>query len=275
MDRDPLLPSARRPAFFHAPIEHLKPWGDQPRKRFADASLDELAASFLEVGMLEPILVRAIGQTDRYEIIAGERRWRAAQRAALREVPVIVRELTDAQAFAAALIENLQREDLSPLEIARAYERLIQETGTTLTNLAQRIGKDLSTISNTRRLLKLPASVQLMIDERVLAEGHGIALLSAGDPKTIEALARDAVQHGWSVRHTERRARGTSQTDGKKPKSPNTRDLEEQLARRFATRVQVDEVEGAKTGTVTFNWSSYDELDRLLDEFLLSREKRR
>jgi ParB family chromosome partitioning protein len=253
---------------FYAPIEDLHPSRSQPRTRFDDKALDELAASLRTMGMLEPILVRRRTQGG-HEIVAGERRWRAAQRAGLHEVPVFVRELNEGKAFEAALVENLQREDLNPLETARAYQRLIDEHEHSIESVAQLIGKDRSTVANAMRLLKLPESVVDRIEARELSEGHGRALLGAAEVGVMERLAREAVAKGWSVRETERRARAeahTSKSGAAKAKSANTRDLEEQLARRLGTRVTLADRKGK--GHISVAFSSYDELDRLLEQLL-------
>jgi ParB family chromosome partitioning protein len=258
----------RGPEAFYAPIEQLHPNRSQPRTHFDDQALDELAASLRGSGMLEPILVRRRAQGG-HEIIAGERRWRAAQRAGLHEVPVFVRELSDAKAFEAALIENLQREDLNPLETARAFQRLLDEGGHSVESIAQLVGKDRSTVANVMRLLKLPEPVLDLIEVRALSEGHGRALLGAADVGAMERLAHEAVHKGWSVRETERRARGVAQNkkQGAAPtKSANTRDLEERLTRRLGTRVTIADRKGK--GHLTVPFSSYDELDRLVELLL-------
>ncbi|MDH5676344.1 MAG: ParB/RepB/Spo0J family partition protein [Myxococcales bacterium] len=256
-------------AAFFAPIEELHPSGSQPRTRFDEDALGELAASLGEIGMLEPILVRRRARGG-YEIVAGERRWRAAQRAGLHDVPVFVRELSESRAFEAALVENLQREDLNPLETARAYQRLIDEHDHSAESVAKLIGKDRSTVANALRLLKLPDSVVEKIEARELSEGHGRALLGASDPRAIARLAREAVAKGWSVRETERRARSVArqaEQGGDKPaaqqKSANVRDLEDRLSRSLGARVTVADRRGK--GKLQIAFSSYDELDRLLD----------
>jgi ParB family chromosome partitioning protein len=182
----PTLTGGSSPIAFLAPIEDLKPSRSQPRTRFDEKGLEELAASLRELGMLEPILVRKhVGPDKGFEIVAGERRWRAAQRAGLHEVPVFVRELSEVKAFEAALVENLVREDLNPLETARAYQRLIDEHEHSVDSIGKLIGKDRSTIANAMRLLKLPASVVDKIEAGDLSEGHGRALLSAGDERAM------------------------------------------------------------------------------------------
>jgi ParB family chromosome partitioning protein len=201
-----------------------------------------------------------------FEIIAGERRWRAAQRAGLHEVPVFVRELSEGRAFEAALVENLQREDLNPLEAARAFARLIDEHEHTHDTISQLIGKDRSTVANALRLLKLPEPVIDLIENLQLSEGHGRALLGAGDATAMTRLAREAIAGDWSVRETERRARAAAQAKqaaaAKPTKSVNTRDLEERLTRSMGARVTVADRKGK--GHLQISFTSYDELDRLI-----------
>jgi ParB family chromosome partitioning protein len=266
----PAAPAApNSPDAFYAKIEELHPNRKQPRTRFDDKALDELAASLKEIGMLEPILVRRRAAGG-YEIVAGERRWRASQRAGLYEVPVFVRELSEGKAFEAALVENLQREDLNPLETARAYQRLLDEHGHTAESIAQLIGKDRSTVANALRLLKLPEGVIDRIEARDLSEGHGRALLGAADVPAMERLAREAIEKGWSVRETERRARAAAAQKAKPgaapAKSANVRDLEERLTRKLGTRVTLADRKGK--GHLNIDFSSYDELDRLLEVLL-------
>jgi ParB family transcriptional regulator, chromosome partitioning protein len=257
---------------FRAKIEDLHPNRTQPRTRFDDATLNELAQSIKDMGVLEPILVRKRAQGGGYEIVAGERRWRAAQRAGLHEVPVFVRELSESKAFEAALVENLQREDLNPLETARAFQRLMQDHSHTQESLAQLIGKDRSTVANAMRLLKLPESVTDLIESKELSEGHGRALLGAGDVATIVRLAREAIAQQWSVRETEKRARVASTTAQEpesgshtKPpesdKNPNQRDLEDRLSRTIGARVTVADRKGK--GHLQIAFANYDELERL------------
>lgn len=262
---------------FDAPIEEVHPRRDQPRRRFDDALLDELAQSIRELGILEPILVRRRSGGG-LEIIAGERRWRAAQRAGLHQVPVFVRELSEKDAFEAALVENLQREDLNPIETARAFQRLVDEHGHTQESVASRVGKDRSTVTNALRLLKLPASVLDLVEDGQLSEGHGRALLPAG--KTALRLAREAVRKGWSVRETERRARAQAgggkaggaegsaagAGGGSSSSSANVRDLERRLGRSLGSPVRVRDERGK--GRLEIAFASYDELDRLLEKLL-------
>jgi len=250
---------------FKAKIEELHPNRGQPRTRFDDSALEELANSIKTLGVLEPILVRRRAAGG-FEIIAGERRWRAAQLAGLHDVPVYVHEFTEDRAFEAALVENLQREDLNPLETARAFQRLIEEHSHTHDSIAQLIGKDRSTVANALRLLKLPETVIDLIESRELSEGHGRALLGAGDVPTMTRLAREAIAGDWSVRETERRARIAAQAKEQaavpEAKNPNTRDLEERLTRKVGARVTVADRKGK--GHLQIAFTSYDELDRLI-----------
>ncbi len=277
---DALLPSGAPPPpalpreTTSARIEELHPTEGQPRRIFDDAKLEELAQSIRELGVLEPILVRKRG-TGGFHIIAGERRWRAAQRAGLHEVPVFVKELSDAEAFEAALVENLQREDLNPIETARAFQRLLDEHGHTQETVAQRVGKDRSTVSNSLRLLKLPEGVLEMVEQGQLSEGHGRALLVAGDQNTMTKLARSAIEKSWSVRETEKAARFAADIakakekgkDAPEPgKTANVRDLETRLARSLGAKVNVADRNGK--GNLQIHFTSYDELDRLLERLL-------
>ncbi|MCL2822621.1 MAG: ParB/RepB/Spo0J family partition protein [Polyangiaceae bacterium] len=189
---------------FTCSIEFLQPQKGQPRQRIDDTRLNELAESIKEHGLLEPLVVRRNPTTpDRFEIIAGERRWRAAQRAGLKELLVVVKDVSPNAAFELALIENIQREDLDPIELAEAIERLIHEHGFTHETVANRLHKDRSTITNALRLLKLPSRVRTMVVEGKLSEGHARALLGATDPESIEQLADKAVRGKLSVRKVE------------------------------------------------------------------------
>ncbi len=271
---DVLLPSAIPPAApsgsLFVAIEDLHPNRSQPRTHFDAKALEELASSIREVGVLEPILVRR-RSVGGFEIIAGERRWRAAQKAGLKQLPVFVRELSDRSAFEAAIVENLQREDLNPVETARALQRLASDYGHSQESIATLLGKDRSTVANSLRLLKLPASVLAMVESNELSEGHARALLGAPDPASTERLARAAIAHAWSVRETERKVRATtSETDKEKSaakeKSVNVRDLERRLTGALGTRVNVDDKKGA--GHLAIYYSNYEELDRLLEKLL-------
>ncbi|MCC7540505.1 MAG: ParB/RepB/Spo0J family partition protein [Deltaproteobacteria bacterium] len=254
------------------PIEEIAPQRGQPRRRFDDASIDLLAASIREHGILEPLLVRksAGPEGQPYELVAGERRWRAAQKAGIHEVPVLVRDATPVEAFELALVENLQREDLNAVEISQGYRRLIEDHGYTQETLASRVGKDRSTITNSLRLLKLPALVLELIAMGKLSEGHGRALLGAPTDAAMTKLAHAAVEGDWSVRECERRARAAAKakepaTETEK-KSANVRDLEARLSRSLGSKVRVADKQGR--GKITIPFVSYDQLDEILEKIL-------
>jgi len=270
---DALLPSApSAPAaygdksVFSCALEKLVPQKGQPRQHFAKEKIDELAQSIKEHGLLEPIVVRRIPGQDKFEIIAGERRWRASQKAGLREVLVVVKDVTPKAAFELALIENVQREDLNPVELAEALDRLVKEHGYTQDALAERLGKDRTTISNSLRLLKLPPAVRTRVITGELSEGHARALLGAPDPSKIEELAEKVVRGRLSVRAAEALVR-TAKSKTKKPgkpgeKSASVRDLEARLTRAAQTKVVVRD-HGNK-GEVAIPYEDLDHLDRIL-----------
>ena len=243
----------------------------QPRVRMDAEALAELAASIREHGVLEPILVRKTSSGG-FEIIAGERRWRAAQQAGLKEVPIFVHELDDEGAFEAALVENLQREDLNAMETARAFQRLVDDFGYTQETIAAKVGKERSTVANALRLLKLPEDVAGLVEDNELSEGHARAILAAPSVSTMKKLARAAVSKGWSVRETERQARRSARGDDtpkkktkSSAKSANVRDLEQRLSRALGSPTTVHE-KGKERGELRITYSSYDELDRLLEK---------
>ncbi len=272
---DGLLPSSPTAhSATQARIEELHPNRDQPRRHFDDDALQDLAASIEVHGVLEPILVRRRGG-DGFEIIAGERRWRAAQKAGLHEVPIFVRELSDRAAFEAALVENVQREDLSPIETARAFQRLIDEFDYTQERVAERVGKDRSTVSNALRLLKLPPEALDLVAQGALTEGHGRALLTAPDASEMLRLARRAVAEKLSVREVERCARaangktadsGSGSTHSSSKKSANVLDLERRLSDALGTTVTVEDQKGK--GAIHVRYASYDALDEILRRLL-------
>jgi len=271
---DGLLPAAppasERSAKNNAAIEDLHPGRMQPRGRMDAVALAELAASIREHGVLEPILVRG-RPSGGFEIIAGERRWRAAQQAGLKDVPIFVHDLGDEAAFEAALVENLQREDLNAMETARAFQRLVDDYGYTQETIATKVGKERSTVANALRLLKLPKDVMDLVEAGELSEGHGRALLSAPNVSTMKKLARTAVSKGWSVREAERQTRRLARSDGagaapkKEGKSTNVRDLENRLSRALGSSTKIHE-SGKERGQLRISYSSFDELDRLIDK---------
>jgi ParB family chromosome partitioning protein len=258
---------------FSCGIEKIVPCRTQPRQNFDSAALDELAASIQLHGVLEPLVVRRLPGDERFEIIAGERRWRAAQRAGLHEVPVYVREATEQSAFELALVENVQREDLNPIEFAEALGRLIAEYSYTQDSLASLLNRDRSTLANALRLLKLPDKVRELVIAGKLSEGHARALLGAPDEASMTQLAEKAVALELSVRQTEALVRALkSSADSKPPpsegKSAGVRDLEARLNRRYGTRCEVRDKNGK--GEIVIRYSDLDELDRILEQMFAS-----
>jgi ParB family chromosome partitioning protein len=259
---------------FRCPVDKIIPQKGQPRQHFDPQALAELTASIQEHGLLEPLVVRRLAGQDRFELIAGERRWKASQRAGLTEVLVVVRDVSPATAFELALIENIQRADLDPIEFAEAIDRLLKEHDYTQEALAQRVGKDRSTVANALRLLKLPPSVRSRVVNAELSEGHARALLGLVDEKQIEALAEKVVRGRLSVRDTEAQVRqlkkaATAGKDGPaapKGKTASVRDLETRLARKLGAPCEVRDRQGK--GEVVIRYASLDDLDRILDVIL-------
>ncbi len=253
-------------------VDRIAPQRGQPRRVFDKARLDELAQSIREHGLIEPLVLRRLGgEREQYEIIAGERRWRASQRAGLVEVPAVVRDATPKQAFELALVENIQREDLNGVELAEALRKLLDEHGYTQEALAERLGKDRSTISNALRLLNLPEPVRNLVLEGKLTEGHARALLGATDAATIVDLAEKVVRGRLSVRDAEKLARAAKKAAKAAPgpkseKNVSTRDLELRLTRRLGTRCEVRDRKGQ--GVIVVQYASLDELDRLIELLL-------
>ena len=247
-------------------IDRIQPGKYQPRKHFDDEQLDELAASIKAQGLIQPIVVRSIG-SGRFELIAGERRWRAAQRAGLKEIPAIVRVVPDQAVVAMALIENIQREELTPLEEAHAFQRLIAEFKQTHQQVADAVGRSRASVSNLLRLLDLPEEIRLLLDQRKLDMGHGRAL-AALDSALALGLARRAVEHGWSVRELEEAARRAQATPASKRAKAAARDpdisaLERELAEKLAAKVSIQHGRGGR-GRLVIGYHSLDELDGIL-----------
>lgn len=241
------------------PVSAMAPHPGQPRRHFDEAALDDLAQSISARGLIQPIVVRPHGHS--YQIVAGERRWRAAQRARLHEVPVLVRELSDAETMEIALVENIQREDLNAIEEAEAYSRLIGEFGHTQEALARLVHKSRSHVANLLRLLDLPQPVREMVVNGAIEMGHARALIGAPDP---ERLARMVAEKGLSVRETEKLARDAKPNAQRKTGEASVRNadiaaLERQLGDVLGLHVRI--AHGAKGGTLTLGYSTLDQLD--------------
>jgi len=244
-------------------IEQLVANDRQPRQRFDEQKLRELASSIKSKGILQPLLVRKKG--DKFEILAGERRWRAARLAGLGTVPVVVKEFNNTEAIEVALIENLQREDLNPLEEAEAYRQLTTEHGLSQEELAQRVGKDRSTVANTLRLLKLPEAVQQELIRGNISMGHARAILALPDEEAQLRLARRVVAERLTVRECERLAQpatGGKKRPAKRQKSPDELRLVEGLQRRLGTKVEL--FAGTKRGRLVIHYYSNEQLDNII-----------
>lgn len=252
-------------------IDEIHPNRFQPRTQFDEAGLEALAASIREVGVLQPVLVRPDG--DGFELIAGERRWRAARRAGLTRIPALVRSAVDQSALEEAVIENLHRADLHPLEEAAAYQQLLDEFGLTQERVAERVGKSRSTVANTLRLLTLPGPVQRLLLEDRLSAGHARALLGIDDPSAMVTLAQQVADDELSVRQTERLVRGEDPVPAEPPpppatpptpghtKNPALLELESRLEEHLSTRVRLSM--GAHTGSITISFADLDDLERI------------
>ena len=246
-------------------LDLLEPNPFQPRQVFADAKLEELSQSIRTHGFVQPLIVRKHG--NRYQIVAGERRWRAAQRLGLLRVPALVREISNEKLLEVSLIENIQRENLNPIEEARAYHRLAHEFGLTQEEVAQRTGKERSTVANFLRLLKLPKDIQQMIQEGILSMGHARALLGLESHTQQREIAEKASAQGWSVRQLERSIAAGKKTKPKTnattPLDPNVRAALEHLERVLGTRVRI--VENGPRGRIEIEYYSQEDLHRLYD----------
>ena len=243
----------------HMPIELLKASPNNPRKHFADTDLEELSNSIRDKGLLQPIVVRPIGGGE-YEIVAGERRWRAAQRAGVHDVPVLIRELSDGEALEIALIENIQRTDLNPLEEARAYGLLLEQFSYTQQQLAESIGKSRSHIANTLRLLNLPESVRQQIEEGNLTAGHARALVATDSPAE---LADRIIKLGLSVREAEGLAREATSPKKHRPKAEkdaDTKALERLVSEAIGLKVAISH-KGSAGGTLQISYKTLDQLE--------------
>ena len=250
----------------HLPIQQIQPGKYQPRRHWNDEALDELAASIKAQGLIQPVVVRAIGK-NQYELIAGERRWRASQRAQLSEIPALVKEVPEVAVPAMALIENIQRQDLTPLEEADALKRLIEDFDLTHQQAADAVGRSRAAVSNLLRLTEMPEPIKKLLDEGKLEMGHARCLLTLDEPVAVQ-LARQAVTLGWSVRELEdaaRRAQAAPKGKAKRApaQDPNIAALERELAERFATKVEVAHGNGGR-GKLVIHYHSNDELEGIL-----------
>ena len=250
------------------PIEAIRRDTLQPRRHFDEEKLRELSDSIKAQGILQPVLVRKDGEG--FKLIAGERRWRASQLAGLHEIPAIIRDVTEVEAFELALVENLQRSDLNAMEEAEGYHRLVEEFGLTQEQVAQRVGKERSTVANALRLLGLPEDVKRMVAEGALSAGHARALLGVPRLPEMTELAAQVAARKLSVRDTEKLVQqakaakaGSKEASAPKKASPQVKALTEELQRLLGTKVRLVE-KGSGKGTIEVDFFSYDDLDRIL-----------
>jgi len=255
--------------YFICPIEKIRPNRNQPRKNFAPDKLEELAASIREKGIIQPLLVTR--KDDHYEIIAGERRWRAAQKAGLHEIPVVIREATPDAIMELALIENIQRQDLNAIEEAQAYRSLVEHFSISQEDVARRVGKNRTSVTNSLRLLKLPDEIQQDIVEERLSMGHARALLALESMELIDKARHEILHRQLSVRATEDLVRrlktNPHPASTKRLQQPDLlmTSLEEQLQKRFQSRVAIRRKAGAKGGRLEIHFSDSEELTRIID----------
>jgi ParB family chromosome partitioning protein len=256
--------------FREVPLDSITPNPRQPRTTFDEDALDELAASIIEVGLLQPVVVRPLDDGTSYELVMGERRWRASQRAGLDVIPAIVRETPDTAMLRDALLENLHRQQLDPLEEAAAYQQLLDDFGATHEQLAQKVGRSRPHISNTLRLLNLPPAVQKRVAAGVISAGHARALLSLNNTQAQERLAQRIVAEGLSVRAVEEivaigdneQPKAPRKAPVNKPVAPALRHLSDRLSDLFETRVKVEM--GRNKGKITVEFATIDDLERIV-----------
>lgn len=258
------------------PVEHIHPNPHQPRQVMNEEKLDELAASIREHGIIQPIVVTQVG--NRYQIVAGERRWRASQRAGLTEVPVFVKEMTPQQMLELAIVENIQRADLNPLEEAHAYAQLMEEFGLTQEVVAKKVGKSRTAVANTLRLLKLPPELKEALAEEKISEGHARALLSISKPRAQLDALNTVIEKKLNVRQTEQLVRQIMNGDARPKKqravlSPQDKDMVSRFQERLGTKVDLRRDDEDGSGKITIHFYSEEELRAVFDA-LLGNENR-
>jgi ParB family chromosome partitioning protein len=259
---------------FEIDIDLIEPNPEQPRTMFAEDSLEELARSIRANGVVQPIVVRRFG--SRYQIVAGERRWRASQRAELRRIPAVVKEVPDEKLLELALIENIQRQELNPIEEAKAYRKLIETVGLTQETVAEQVGKERSIITTALRLLRLPGELQREIEKGGLSAGHGRALLMTEDPQIQRRIANLVIDNGWSVRETERQIKRAkngvaAEKAGARPQrsvDANVKAAETKLMRTLNTSVKIHPAKKGSGGRIEIEYYSVDDLDRIYQSIL-------
>lgn len=271
---DALIPKGHATAsgYRELPVDSISPNIHQPRDRFDEEALDSLVASVTLVGVLQPIAVRPRGE-DAFELISGERRWRAAKRAGLRYIPAVIRQVGDEDSLEHALMENLHRSDLNPLEEAAAYQHLIDDFGLSQEEVAKRVGKSRTAVTNSLRLTKLPAELQAFLVSGELTSGHARSLITVTDKKGQIALAKKVVKEGWSVRQLEDHRKKTSDAKPKKSTTKAAKDamvmeLENYLSERLSTRVAITIGQKGTPGKATIEFADLEDLERIVSTLL-------
>jgi len=268
-------PPADNEEVLEVQLDLIRPNRQQPRTHFDEAKLEELAQSIRTSGIIQPLLVRRLGGL--FELVAGERRWRAAQLAGLSMVPAIVRDIPDDRILELALIENIQRQELNPIEEANAYKKLIESLHLTQEQIAERVGRDRTFITNYLRILKLPAEIQNLLEREKLSFGHARALLAVEDPQLQRRLAHKIIKHSWSVRETERRTRQLDTERASAPKrsqvttDPNMRAAEARLRRYLQTQVRILPAKLGSPGKIEIEYYDLNDLSRLYDLLIQSQ----
>lgn len=269
-----LDPKKRVNVVLHIPVQNIRPNPHQPRKEFNEERLEELAHSIKKHGLIQPITVRYIGE-KRFELISGERRLRASKLAGLEEIPSYIREADDEEIISFALVENIQREDLNPIEVAMGYKRLIDELEYTQAEVAEKVGKNRTTITNTLRLLNLPVFIQAALRDDKISMGHARALINVKDAEAQEKILNKSIENGYSVRQVEEAVRSLGEKKNSSPKSKNKdndlgnraiyNEITSQLRRKLSTKVNIKPKKNG--GEIRIEYYSDEELDRLLDLF--------
>lgn len=250
--------------FAELDLDLLKPSSEQPRTHFDSKAIDELAKSIKESGVLQPIVV--VPELDHYKIIVGERRWRAAQKAGLEKIPALVRPMGVEKQLEISLVENLQREDLNPMEVASAYHRMAEELNYTQEEIAEKVGKDRASVANYMRLLKLPGAIQKLLSDQILSMGHARALLSIVDPERQRTVAAQIAQQNLSVRAVEKIAQSEKKTPAKPKKTtkdPDLLALQDEMIKLLGTKVDISGT--SQKGTVKISYYSLEELNRIFE----------
>lgn len=264
MGLDALLPDGLQGDYFLCPIERIFPSRSQPRKVFPQDSIEELATSIAENGLIQPVVVRKLAGEDGYELIAGERRWRASQKAGLTEIPAILRNAESGDVLTLALVENVQREDLNPVDESRAYKLLMDTTGMTQEEVSAKVGKSRAAVANSLRLLALPPEVLESLRGGEITPGHARAVLSAPDERRVKLL-RDIIAKGSSVRDAERMAKAPPPKKKTTSRDPDRKALEDRLSKTMGTKVRITGGSKKGGGVLAIHFRNLDDLDRILE----------